>query len=270
MRTIQVWIALLLTAAVARAQEPAAGEPPPVTVVEPAAESDLTPSLVSGPRELFAKGVALAERGAVAEAKTVFKALTLAYPQMPEPWVNLAVLLAAEGDEAGAAESAEAALDAHPVCRAAYRLELLRDLQSVGKNADESSAPALPPEAAPAPPAAAPASEAEVRATVVAWARAWADQRPDAYLAFYAPSFRPPSGLSRERWEARRRERITRPRSIEIEVSDLEIGLAGPGRARATFTQRYRSDTFRDVVSKTLELEKVGAKWKIVAEAVWP
>ena len=77
---------------------------------------------------MFAKGVALIDRGAVQEAKTVFKALTLAYPELPEPHINLAVLLAAEDDFEGSAAEAEAAIMAHPICRAAFDLEFQRQI----------------------------------------------------------------------------------------------------------------------------------------------
>ncbi len=86
------------------------------------------PYLASGPRELFSKAVALAENGAVAEAKTLFKALTLAYPELPEPHLNLAVLLADEGDVDASADAAEAAMYAHPVCRAVIDLDFQHQL----------------------------------------------------------------------------------------------------------------------------------------------
>ncbi len=84
------------------------------------------PYLASGPRELFSKGVELADRGAAEEAKTIFKALTLAYPDLPEPHINLAVLLADSGGTEESAEEIEAAMRAHPLCRAAFDLEFQR------------------------------------------------------------------------------------------------------------------------------------------------
>lgn len=134
---------LLLAAAAAPAQEPA-DEPraAPTALVQ---GSDLA----SGPREMFLKGVELADRGAIEEAKTVFKALTLAYPELPEAHINLAVLLAAEGDEAEAADAAEAAIRAHPVCRAAFDLEFQRRISDysatlLGTATPAASVPAVP------------------------------------------------------------------------------------------------------------------------------
>lgn len=115
-----VVLAIPMLALSVAAQDPA---------TQPAAETPSSapaPYLASGPRELFAKGVELAERGAVEQAKTVFKALTLAYPELPEPYINLAMLLAAEGSVEASADELEAAMRAHPVCRAAYDLEFQR------------------------------------------------------------------------------------------------------------------------------------------------
>ncbi len=106
----------------------------PLTAQEPAsptpAETSAAPApyLASGPRELFAKAVALAESGAVAEAKTLFKALTLAYPELPEPHLNLAILLADEGSVEESADAAEAAMYAHPICRAVIDLDFQHQL----------------------------------------------------------------------------------------------------------------------------------------------
>ncbi len=128
----------------------------PVTAT-PAAPA---PYLASGPRELFAKGVELADRGAVQEAKTIFKALTLAYPDLPEPHINLAVLLAAEGGTEESAQAAEAAMRAHPLCRAAFDLDFQRQIGPFGATLLDAVAPAPvaapTPAPSPAPPVAAP------------------------------------------------------------------------------------------------------------------
>lgn len=54
------------------------------------------------PQMRFMRGVILRETGRTAEALTVFTRLTEDYPELPEPYNNLAVLRAAEGrlDEA--------------------------------------------------------------------------------------------------------------------------------------------------------------------------
>ncbi len=143
--------------------------------------------------------------------------------------------------------------------------------------------PATPPPAAPPAPArSAPAPPAETAApvptpaadpqavwrTVEAWAAAWAGQRPDEYLSYYAAQFRPANGSSRADWERLRRRRLTAPGNIDISLALLEVDQPEPGRAVARFVQSYRSDRFSDTVTKALELVDAGDGWKIVSEAV--
>ena len=106
----------------------------------------------------------------------------------------------------------------------------------------------------------------EAEAAVLAWADAWAAQDIDAYLDAYATNFEPQYGTPRSAWEAQRRVRLAQPTLIEIGITELEIELVGPNRARATFRQSYTSDTFSDVVSKTLLLTLTANGWKIESE----
>lgn len=62
----------------------------------------------------FLKGLVLAEQGRTEEAKEVFLALTDDYPELPEPYNNLAVLYAANGDYAMARKSLIQAINHHP------------------------------------------------------------------------------------------------------------------------------------------------------------
>jgi len=62
----------------------------------------------------FQKGVILSEMQRRAEAKDIFTQLTVDYPEIPEPYNNLAVLYAAEGDYERARTALDAALRANP------------------------------------------------------------------------------------------------------------------------------------------------------------
>jgi tetratricopeptide (TPR) repeat protein len=73
--------------------------------------------LVTRPREpqaRFLKGIAQSESGATAAASETFRALTEDYPELPEPYNNLAVLLAQKGDYVGARAALESAIAASP------------------------------------------------------------------------------------------------------------------------------------------------------------
>lgn len=101
-----------------------------------------------------------------------------------------------------------------------------------------------------------------------AWASAWSEQRATDYLAHYAAGFRPPRGLTRHAWEKQRQVRILRPRSIAVVLSGVTAEELGPDRARVRFQQTYQSDTYRDVVNKTLELVREAGDWRILEERV--
>jgi Flp pilus assembly protein TadD len=62
----------------------------------------------------FARGLALTKLNRTPEALKVFTDLTRDYPQLPEPYNNLAVLYAQQGDYDKAREALEAALATHP------------------------------------------------------------------------------------------------------------------------------------------------------------
>jgi len=66
------------------------------------------------PQLRFQKGVMLAETLRRAEAAGIFNQLIVDYPEMPEPYNNLAVIYAAQGDYDKARASLEAAVRANP------------------------------------------------------------------------------------------------------------------------------------------------------------
>ena len=146
-------------------------------------------------RARFLKGLILTERGDKQGAIEVFTALTRDYPELPEPYNNLAVLYAAEGEYDQARESLEMAIRTHPSYAVAHenlgdvyakmaseaydkalsldrgnqtaqtKLSLIQELftgTSPLENVQTAAAPETKPQAAPAPepePAPEPARE---------------------------------------------------------------------------------------------------------------
>lgn len=112
--------------------------------------------------------------------------------------------------------------------------------------------------------------ETAARATVERWRAAWDEQNVSAYLAQYAPGFRPDSGISVKQWRAQRRTRINTPDWIKIELRDVELFPLSENRLRASFVQTYRSDGYSDRVLKSLILIRTPAGWRILREAAIP
>src|SRR5712664_3276234 len=79
--------------------------------------------LVQKPRDAkgrFIKGLILAEQNKVAEAIEVFTALARDYPELPEPYNNLAVLYATQGQYEKARQQLEMSIRTHPSYATAY------------------------------------------------------------------------------------------------------------------------------------------------------
>src|SRR5262245_32237881 len=72
------------------------------------------------PNARFAKGLILAEQNRTQEAIEVFAALSRDYPDLPEPYNNLAVLYASQGQYDKAREQLEKSIRTHPSYATAY------------------------------------------------------------------------------------------------------------------------------------------------------
>jgi len=163
------------------------------------------------------------------------------------------------------------------------KLDLVRDLFSVRRAETADTKPLVVTAPRPssmetrsAPPAAS-ASVAEavppdpaILETVQAWANAWSGKDVAGYLAFYADDYQPPRGMSHSRWKTQRRIRLNKPDFIEVTVSQPSVEMRGADRAKITFVQDYRSDTYQDQVTKALQLNNEDGQWRIVEETSIP
>lgn len=295
----------------------------------------------------FIKGIAQSELGRTNDAIQTFQALTEDYPELPEPYNNLAVLYSSKGQFEKARVALELAIQTHPSYATAHenlgdiyaklasqaydkalqldrannaaatKLNLVRDLFSTNPKANTAprvvpptavaassptqsvagavkTAPVTAPSAtqsapansaaaktsptttvaqptAPATPSAPPvAANADARADVLAavnrWAKAWSSRSAEGYLASYAKTFEPDKGQSRSAWAAARRERVTTPKKISVEVVDPTVQIISTTEARVTFRQNYSSDTLNTRSRKTLVMVKEDGEWRIARE----
>ena len=260
----------------------------------------------------FLKGLILTELKKGADAIQVFTGLTEDYPELPEPYNNLAVLYASQGNYDKAKSSLELAIHTHPSYATAYenlgdiyaqlarrsydkalqldkanltaqgKLSMVKDIFNLPKvaTADASkTAPVLVAAAAKPEPVKATTAisarpvnvalsgnaTADVKATVEAWAKAWAAKDTAGYLGFYAADFETPSGMTRAAWETQRKERIEPKKSISVEAKILKTSLQG-NVATVVFRQIYRADAVKSDNTKTLRLVKTGDRWLINVE----
>jgi tetratricopeptide (TPR) repeat protein len=308
------------------------------------------------PQGMFMKGIILVESGKRDDAIKTFTDLTEKYPNLPEPYNNLAVLYADAGQYDKAKKALETAIKTHPSyatahenlgdiyarmaseaydkalqldtgnARAQNKLAMIKDLFGPGANSANSNAkPTMPaaktnettkvekekvekvdvakvdtkvesvkpnkagimpirpadkkvdkvemvkaePKAEAAKPMPAPASaddEKNVLGAVDNWAKAWSAKDVDKYLASYADTFKPAKGESRSVWEKTRRERVSRPASINVNVSNQKVSLQTADAAKVSFSQSYKADGKPINTFKTLLLKKVNGSWLIDEE----
>lgn len=296
--------------------------------------------LIANPKDaeaLFMKGVILVEMGKRDEAVKAFTDLTAKYPNLPEPYNNLAVLYADQGQYDKARLALETAIKTHPSyatahenlgdiyarlaseaydkafkldtsnARAQSKLSMITSLFG-GKTSTVAAAPvatkvkpvavkepvkpveaavvaAKPAEVAktdsgkvtPAKPEPTKPEPAKVDAAsqqdavlqaVNAWAKAWSEQNVAQYLASYADNFKTPKGEARQVWENTRRQRISAPKSIAVEVGNPEVTVDSDTSASVRFYQTYRANGKPQSTSKTLVMTKVGNAWLISQERV--
>jgi outer membrane protein assembly factor BamE len=105
-----------------------------------------------------------------------------------------------------------------------------------------------------------------VLAAVERWRAAWQGKDVTRYLAAYAPDFRTPGNLPRARWEAQRRERLTKPTFIVVKVVDPNVTLGKDDAAVAVFVQEYESNLLKESGRKTLRMARYGNDWLILEE----
>jgi len=106
-----------------------------------------------------------------------------------------------------------------------------------------------------------------VRNAVMAWASAWSSKDVKAYLGSYAKNFDVPDGKSRNAWEKERSERVGKPGSIKVSLSDLDISIKGD-QATVRFKQSYSSSSFTSSSGKTLIMTQHNGRWQILQERI--
>ena len=278
-------------------------------------------SFLSGkPRDAqgrFLQGLIFTEQGKVPDAIKVFSSLTADYPELPEPYNNLAVLYASQSQYDKAKSSLEMAIRTHPSYATAHenlgdiyakmasqaydralqldntntttqtKLAMIQDLFTDKPRVRPGAVrnPALPSRpvatapvaiakpvanttasAAPAQTPAASDKMLSVLNAVDAWAAAWSSKNVKKYLSHYASDFKTPDGESRSAWAASRKDRISRPKYIDVKVRNGTVDFTDDTHATVKFHQDYRASNFKASGSKTLLMVKSGGNWLIQEE----
>ncbi len=250
----------------------------------------------------FLKGLILTEQGKPNDAIKIFSELTADYPDLPEPYNNLAVLYAGQGQYEKAKQSLEQAIRTHPSYATAHenlgdiyakmasqaydralqldrsntttqtKLAMIQDLFSGNARPKASSTrpatskPVVTAQPATSEPVASSGGDSDILKSVHAWAAAWSAQNVDKYLSAYAEDFRPADGESRSAWAQTRRERVSAPSSIKVALSEISVKMNDNNHASVHFKQTYSASHLHSKGRKTLNMVKVDGKWQIQEE----
>ena len=296
--------------------------------------------LVSKPKDAqarFLKGLILTEQDKTNDVIKVFSDLTEDFPELPEPYNNLAVLYASQGQYDKARIALEMAIRTHPSYATAHenlgdiyakmasqaydralqldhsnastqtKLAMVKEIfattetakgvkpgkhtrkpQALTADADATASaqvspvstvastspvvaahePAVPASKQPAGHKPATANNNnDVLNRVHAWAAAWAAKDVKGYLAFYAEDFKVPGNVSRADWEAQRNDRISKPKFIQVSISEPKVEFVDDSHASVSFKQTYNASHLHTSSGKTLLLEKSGDNWLIQEES---
>jgi hypothetical protein len=104
----------------------------------------------------------------------------------------------------------------------------------------------------------------EVKKSLLSWANAWSNRDVKRYTASYKKNYAP-AGKTHKDWVAGRRWNFKNKKYIKVSLSGIRI-KADNKRYRATFKQRYESNTYKDVVNKEIIFVRQNGQWKIAKE----
>jgi hypothetical protein len=100
------------------------------------------------------------------------------------------------------------------------------------------------------------------------WKNGWKAAELGTYLSAYSKDFIPSGDMSLATWRKNRTENLTQPQYIRIELVNPIIEMLEQTRVMITFKQIYETETYRDIVIKTLTMKREGEQWRIIKEQV--
>ncbi|MDP2643425.1 MAG: hypothetical protein Q8P24_00655, partial [Desulfobacterales bacterium] len=166
-----------------------------------------------------------------------------------------------------------AALETAPAGAPAEQAAKMERIQKPGqvkpaeeKNMRAESVASLGKHPEPSAPVATAPDFNDIPAFVRSWAEAWEEKNIEAYLAHYSTKFQLPGAMSISSWQEQRRQRMSKPGHIKIDIDHIVSKPTGDSSVRATFIQKYKSASYSDRVLKTLDMQWTEFGWVIVKE----
>jgi tetratricopeptide (TPR) repeat protein len=251
---------------------------------------------LNDPELLFYKGIIETNLGKNNEAIDTFRELTERFPELPEPFNNLAVLYAEKGQYRLAKEILEQAIKTNPSYLTAHinlgdiftkmasesynkaleidksnnvaitKLSMITQLFNYQPNTKNTSIKVA--SSKPETKAVKLSNKDKEKYILVAiedWKSAWEVKDMDSYLSSYSSDFMYPNNMSKAEWEKYRTNRIVSKKTIAISISNIKIRFKKE-KVIATFSQNYKAGKLNQTSNKTLVFEGKRDRWLILKE----
>lgn len=250
------------------------------------------------PQLLFIHGVLLSELGEIDKAIDVFVSLTKSHPALPEPYNNLAVLYAQNGNFDLAKTALEKSIKTHPSYATAHinlgdlytrmasesynqalqidksnknaktKLSLIKKLfnfQPINTHIVLAEDTKQKTQSLNEIKNKEDIINENIFAMIDNWKNAWMSQNFDQYIGYYSDNFKNNKGMDLEKWKQFRKPRVINKPSINIKLENIEISK-NKNLYSVSFTQIYQSGDIDSTTKKTLLIESIGDQLKIVNE----
>ena len=251
---------------------------------------------LNNPELLFYKGIIETNIGKNNQAIDTFRNLTEKFPELPEPFNNLAVLYAEKGQFILAKEILEQAIKTNPSYLTAHinlgdiftkmaseaynnaleidesnniaitKLSMITQLFNYNPNIKNTKIDSIKVtnKVKDKKPTKKEISE-DILNVLDNWRVAWENKNMDEYLSAYASNFQYPNNMTQTNWEKYRTNRITSKKVIEISLSNTKIKFKKK-EVLVTFVQNYKSGNLNQVSNKTLVFIEEEGDWLIFKE----
>ncbi len=251
---------------------------------------------LNDPELLFYKGINETNLGKKNQAIDTFRDLTERFPELPEPFNNLAVLYAEKAQYRLAKEILEQAIKTNPSYLTAHinlgdiytkmaseaynkaleidksnniaitKLSMITQLFNYQPNTKNTVIDSIKTK-----PAVKVAKLSKKRLSqnilnsIENWKTAWENKDMKSYLNSYASNFNYPNKMTKSDWEKYRTNRIISKKIINLSLSNIQLKF-DKGKITAVFIQNYKSGNLNQTSNKTLVFIEENGDWLILEE----
>tara|TARA_B110000238_G_C16012675_1_gene389620 strand:+ start:33 stop:977 length:945 start_codon:yes stop_codon:yes gene_type:complete len=251
---------------------------------------------LNNPEILFYKGIIETNLGKTNQAIDTFRGLTERFPELPEPFNNLAVLYAEKGQFRLAKEILEQAIKTNPSYLTAHinlgdiftkmaseaynkaleidksnniaitKLSMITQLFNYNPNTKNTVIDSINTKKEAK---ITKLSKKELKKVILNsienWKTAWESKDVESYFDSYSSNFIYPNNMTKSQWQKYRTNRILPKKIISISISNIKFKFKKE-KIIATFTQNYKSGRLNQTSNKNLTFVAENGQWFIVEE----